>query len=170
MSHVRSCQYKSGPPPTTLDLWVHALSSSYGLSGWILAKEALVEQQVVERVKGVSAGFTTGNPLVIVGPLPPFISRYGRTKRLTCPTNHDGKLPDGQISSSADCPLSSPLRKNISLNPSGKSPLEIRPSHPRRGGSRVVTNARWDAMDSTASGGQRDPRAGLPCTGRALGG
>jgi hypothetical protein len=50
--------------------------------------------------------------------------------------------------------LSSPLCKNISLNPSGKSPLETRPSHPNRGGSRVVTNARWDAMDATASGAQ----------------
>src|SRR6202048_1291275 len=48
--------------------------------------------------------------------------------------------------------LSSPLCKNISLNPSGKSLLEIRPSHPTRGGSRVVTNARWDAMDATAAG------------------
>jgi len=57
-------------------------------------------------------------------------------------------LPDGQISKD----LSSPFHKNISLNPSGKSPLEARPSHPNRGGSRVVTNARWDAMDATVSG------------------
>jgi hypothetical protein len=62
----------------------------------------------------------------------PFISRYGHTKRLTCLTNYDGKLPDGQISKN----LSSPADKNISLNPSGKSPLEARPSHPKRGGSR----------------------------------
>jgi hypothetical protein len=31
-------------------------------------------------------------------PDPPFISRYRRTKRLTCLTNYDGKLPDGQVS------------------------------------------------------------------------
>jgi hypothetical protein len=32
--------------------------------------------------------------------------------------------------------LSSPSCKNISLNPSGKSSLEIRPSHPMRGAGR----------------------------------
>jgi hypothetical protein len=50
--------------------------------------------------------------------------------------------------------MSRPGTKNIPLNPSGKSVVVIRPSHPRRGGSRVVTNARWDAMDATASGAQ----------------
>jgi len=39
---------------------------------------------------------------------------------------------------------------------------KLAPSHPTRGGSRVVTNARWDAMDATASGAQRDRRAGVP--------
>jgi hypothetical protein len=82
--------------------------------------------------------------------------------RLTCLPSYDGKLPDGQISKN----LSSPSRKNISLNPSGKSLLEIRPSHPTRGGSRVVTNARWDAMDATASGAQWDRRVGFPVSDR----
>jgi hypothetical protein len=74
--------------------------------------------------------------------------------RLTRFANDDGKMPDGQISSLSNCGVSSPVDKNISLNPSGKSPLEICPSHPKRGGSRVVTNARWDAVDATASGAQ----------------
>ena len=49
--------------------------------------------------------------------------------------------------------VSSPLCKNISLNTSGKSPLLIWPSRPTRGVAHV-TNARWDAMDATASGAQ----------------
>ena len=49
--------------------------------------------------------------------------------------------------------VSSPPRKNISLNTSGKSPLLIWPSRPTRGVAHV-TNARWDAMDATASGAQ----------------
>jgi hypothetical protein len=48
----------------------------------------------------------------------------------------------------------------IPLNPSGKSPLEIRPSRPNEGRFANVTNARWDAMDATASGAQWDRRAG----------
>jgi hypothetical protein len=59
-------------------------------------------------------------------PDPPFIFRYGRTKRLTCLTNYDGKLPDGQISKN----LSSPVGENILLNPSGKSSLQARPVPP----------------------------------------
>jgi hypothetical protein len=77
----------------------------------------------------------------------------------------------------APCPLDKMRRK---IAPSGKSPkicpaplvkifrltrranrlYKLAPSHPRRGGSRVVTNARWDAMDATASGAQSDRRAG----------
>jgi hypothetical protein len=53
--------------------------------------------------------------------------------------------------------VSSPRIKNISLNTSGKSPLGIRPSHPTRGVAHV-TNARWDAMDATASGAQLQPQ------------
>jgi len=44
--------------------------------------------------------------------------------------------------------LSSPQLKNIPLNPSGKSALPTRPSHPMRGALRNVTNARWDAVDA----------------------
>ena len=40
--------------------------------------------------------------------------------------------------------------KNIPLNPSGKSALPTRPSHPTRGALRNVTNARWDAVDAAA--------------------
>src|SRR5258707_9892151 len=54
------------------------------------------------------------------------------------------KQPDGQISKI----LSSPSHKNIPLNPSGKSPLRLRPSHPMRGALRNVTNVRWDAVDA----------------------
>ena|ERR1700730_15759559 len=51
--------------------------------------------------------------------------------------------------------LSSPACKNISLNPSGKSPLQTRPSHPKEGRVAIVTNARWDAVDARASGAHR---------------
>jgi hypothetical protein len=75
---------------------------------------------------------------------------------------YDRKQPDGQISKN----LSSPASKNIPLNLSGKSLLEIHPSHPKRGGSRVVTNARWDAMDATASGVQMGLQGGSPVSDR----
>jgi len=45
---------------------------------------------------------------------------------------HATKQPDGQIKQI----LSSPSRKNIPLNPSGKSGLPTRPSHPTRGAAR----------------------------------
>ena len=44
--------------------------------------------------------------------------------------------------------MSSPLRKNKSLNTSGKSPLRICPSHPIEGRIAIVTNVRWDAVDA----------------------
>jgi hypothetical protein len=49
--------------------------------------------------------------------------------------------------------VSSPSRKNISLNPSGKSLLLISPSRPREGRLAIVTNAGRDAMDA---GGAKD--------------
>ena len=49
--------------------------------------------------------------------------------------------------------MSSPSRKNILLFRRPKSGLLIHPSHPTRGVAHV-TNARWDAMDATASGAQ----------------
>ena len=49
--------------------------------------------------------------------------------------------------------MSRPQNKKISLHTSGKSLLQIHPSHPARGVAHV-TNARWDAMDATASGAQ----------------
>jgi hypothetical protein len=79
-----------------------------------------------------------------------------------CLTNCERKLPDGQISKN----LSSPSRKNIPLHPSGKSSLQARPVSPEKGRIMIVTNARWDAMDATASGAQRDRRAGLPVSDR----
>jgi len=75
--------------------------------------------------------------------------RYGL---LRCTGNDDvagmgaTKQPDGQISKN----LSSPSLKNIPLNPSGKSALRLRASHPMRGALRNVTNARWDAVDAAA--------------------
>jgi len=44
--------------------------------------------------------------------------------------------------------LSNPLRKNISLTPSGKSVALICASHPYEGRFAIVTNARWDAVDA----------------------
>jgi hypothetical protein len=61
------------------------------------------------------------------------------------------KLPDGQISKF----LSSPNLKNIPLNPSGKSPLRIRPSRPQEGRLAIVT----DAVDAAASARSRGCRA-----------
>jgi hypothetical protein len=52
-------------------------------------------------------------------------------------------LPDGQISfDGAQNDLSSPSAKNIPLNPSGKSALPTRPSHPKEGRLAIVTNVR----------------------------
>jgi hypothetical protein len=61
------------------------------------------------------------------------------------------KQPDGQISEN----LSSPERKNIPLNPSGKSALSPRPVSPDKRGVAHVTNARWDAVDVTACEDER---------------
>jgi hypothetical protein len=56
--------------------------------------------------------------------------QHGQAARhLPCLANHDGKQPVGQISKN----LSSPADKNISLNPSGKSPLQARPIPPEKG-------------------------------------
>jgi hypothetical protein len=60
------------------------------------------------------------------------------------------KLPDGQITKF----LSSPDRKIISLNPSGKSPLKIRPSRPQEGRLAIVTDVGRDAVDAAASARQ----------------
>jgi len=43
------------------------------------------------------------------------------------------------------------LRKNISLNLSGKSKLQLPPSRPTRGALAIVTNAGWDAVDAAAA-------------------
>src|SRR5258707_14987162 len=51
--------------------------------------------------------------------------------------------------------LSSLPAKNIPLNPSGKSALRLRASHPTRGALRNVTNARWDAVDAIATTDER---------------
>jgi hypothetical protein len=47
------------------------------------------------------------------------------------------------------------LRQNspsgkISLATSGKSLLQIRPSHPTQGALAIVTNVGWDAVDAAA--------------------
>jgi hypothetical protein len=57
--------------------------------------------------------------------------------------------------------LSSPSCKNISLNPSGKSSLQIRaiPSH-TEGRIAIVTNAGWGAVDAAAFCARWDCRAG----------
>ena len=56
-------------------------------------------------------------------------------------------VPDGQITSTCfKLKLSSPAAKNIPLNPSGKSALPTRPSHPMRGAlrtSRTRGGMRW---------------------------
>src|ERR1700681_3780419 len=71
-----------------------------------------------------------------------------------CPTGKSAKT----------CPA--PPTKIFRLTRRANHLYKFAPSHPRRGGSRVVTNARWDAMDATASGAQWDRRAGLPVSDR----
>jgi len=53
-----------------------------------------------------------------------------------CGARPAGHRPDGQITSDFQKSKSSPGIKNKSLNTSGKSPLETRPSHPMRGADR----------------------------------
>jgi hypothetical protein len=92
-------------------------------------------------------------------------------KRLSCPTNNDGKLPDGQISKN----LSSPADKNISLHPSGKSSLQARPVPPEKGriASRHERAVGCDGRDSVgrAMGSQggcfRERSAGARTNGAA---
>jgi hypothetical protein len=65
-------------------------------------------------------------------PNPAAYSYEGRRKR--------GR-PDGQITSTLLAHnLSTPSRKNIPLNPSGKSTLRLRPSHPNEGRLAIVTD------------------------------
>jgi hypothetical protein len=64
------------------------------------------------------------------------------------------------------CPA--PFAKIFRLTRRANHLYKLAPSHPMRGGSRVVTNARWDAMDATASGAQYDRRAGLPVSDRPV--
>jgi hypothetical protein len=62
--------------------------------------------------------------------------------------------------------LSSPSRKNISLSIRPKSVAPSLLSRlDKRGGSRVVTNARRDVVDAAASGAKRVRRAGSPVSG-----
>jgi hypothetical protein len=64
------------------------------------------------------AGYAFGNLLCLQCPLRRYgLSRFARNDENVVP--HATNQPDGQITKS----LSSPSRKNISLNPSGKSPL-----------------------------------------------
>jgi len=62
--------------------------------------------------------------------------------------------------------MSSPLAKNISLNPSGKSFLQLAPSCPERGALRNVINAGGDAVDA---GGVGDENAAFPRTAKSCG-
>ena len=69
------------------------------------------------------------------------------TRSLICPT---GK--------SVTC-VSSPVRKNISLNPTGKSILKLRPSRPREGrwpSSRTLGGMRWTQQRRKTSGANAD--------------
>ena len=51
--------------------------------------------------------------------------------------------------------LSSPARKNIALNPSGKSILELRQPTPSEGRIMIVTNVGWAAVDATVPRDER---------------
>jgi hypothetical protein len=60
------------------------------------------------------------------------------------------RLPDGQITSARRFPLSSPLRKNISVFPKCKSGYMIRRPASLEGRFAIVTDARRDAVDAEA--------------------
>jgi hypothetical protein len=80
--------------------------------------------------------------------------QQGQTTTETCPAGKSAKT----------CPA---LRAKIfRLTRRANHLYKLAPSHPRRGGSRVVTNARWDAMDATASARAGDRRAGFPVSDR----
>src|SRR3979411_1207885 len=57
---------------------------------------------------------------------------------ISCDASQGERLPDGQISSSSDFPLSSPVLKKIPLPASGKSLLRVPPSCPQRGVAHVT--------------------------------
>jgi hypothetical protein len=65
------------------------------------------------------------------------------------------KLPDGQISKF----LASRSSKNISLNPSRKSSLRIRPFRLQEGRLAIVTDVGRDAVDAAASAANGNRRA-----------
>jgi len=58
--------------------------------------------------------------------------------------------------------LSSPVEKNISLSPSGKTSLQVCVIHPDKGRIAIVMNAGLDAVDAAASGMKWNRRAGFP--------
>jgi hypothetical protein len=66
--------------------------------------------------------------------------------------------PSGKSARASDKRLSSPARKNISLNPSGKSLLQIRLSRPQEGRLAIVTDAGRDAVDAVVSQDERHQR------------
>jgi hypothetical protein len=78
--------------------------------------------------------------------------------RRPCESRRPTRRPDGQISSSADCALSSPVFKKIPLPAHPKSNLHPLPSRPTEGRLAIVTDAGRDAMDA---GGAEDESAGL---------
>ena len=78
------------------------------------------------------------------------------------PSNGRTNRPTGK--SAKTCPA--PPTKIFRLTRRANHLYKLASSHPKRGGSRVVTNARWDAMDATASGAQWGRRAGLPVSDR----
>ena len=79
---------------------------------------------------------------------------------------HPTAAPDGQISR-RDKILSSPISKNISLSPSGKSGLRARPVLSRQEGRiAIVTNAGRDAVDATASARSGNAGQGHPVSGQ----
>ena len=89
--------------------------------------------------------------------------RIGIFPRTSAPTS-TGRMndlpqvicPSGALSTG----VSSPISKNISLHASGKSSLQVAPSHPTRGALAIVTNAGWVAVDAAAFCARWDRRAG----------
>jgi hypothetical protein len=77
-----------------------------------------------------------------------------------------GTGPGGPHSATHDRPRQIGTTGKISLATSGKSVVLIRPSHPRRGGSRVVTNCAVGCDGRDSVGRARDRRAGSPVSNR----
>ncbi|XIA64664.1 hypothetical protein ACFIOY_38700 [Bradyrhizobium sp. TZ2] len=84
-----------------------------------------------------------------------FCPPYGLLFRFVRNGYLDARLQPNNPTGKSLQDLSIPSHKNIPLNPSGKSMLFLRVSHPIEGRIAIVTNVRWDAVDATTARDER---------------